>query len=73
MSQAATAHAVVEPAETPLTPDSWGKLGMWIFLVGELLPQRRQLILAGRQFLVLRLDHAVVPIVIALSSPPDGC
>ena len=35
MSQAATAHAVVEPAETPLTPDSWGKLGMWIFLAGD--------------------------------------
>jgi cytochrome c oxidase subunit 3 len=35
MSQAATAHAVVESAETPLTPDSWGKLGMWIFLAGD--------------------------------------
>jgi cytochrome c oxidase subunit 3 len=34
MSQAAT-HAVVEPAETPLTPESWGKLGMWVFLVGD--------------------------------------
>ena len=22
-----------EPAETPLTPESWGKLGMWIFLL----------------------------------------
>jgi heme/copper-type cytochrome/quinol oxidase subunit 3 len=28
-------HAVAEPAETPLTPESWGKLGMWIFLVGD--------------------------------------
>jgi len=29
-------HAVaVEPAETPLTPESWGKLGMWIFLAGD--------------------------------------
>jgi cytochrome c oxidase subunit III len=36
MSQVATAHhAAVEPAETPLTPDSWGKLGMWLFLVGD--------------------------------------
>jgi len=34
MSQAAV-HSAVEPAETPLTPDSWGKLGMWIFLVGD--------------------------------------
>lgn len=27
-------HAV-EPAESPLTPESWGKLGMWIFLAGD--------------------------------------
>ena len=31
----AAGHAVVEPAETPLTPESWGKLGMWIFLAGD--------------------------------------
>jgi cytochrome c oxidase subunit III len=35
MSQAATATHAVEPAETPLTPESWGKLGMWIFLAGD--------------------------------------
>ena len=37
MSQAAS-HAAphaVEAAETPLTPESWGKLGMWIFLAGD--------------------------------------
>ena len=38
MSHAATmdptAH-VVEPAESPLTPESWGKLGMWIFLAAD--------------------------------------
>ena len=34
MSQAAV-HSAVEPAETPLTPESWGKLGMWIFLAGD--------------------------------------
>ncbi|MDA0999411.1 MAG: cytochrome c oxidase subunit 3 [bacterium] len=34
MSQAAVSHAV-EPAETPLTPESWGKLGMWVFLAGD--------------------------------------
>ena len=28
-------HAGVEPAETPLTPESWGKLGMWLFLAGD--------------------------------------
>src|SRR5438309_2072343 len=37
MSQVAEmrAGAAVEPAETPLTPESWGKLGMWIFLAGD--------------------------------------
>jgi heme/copper-type cytochrome/quinol oxidase subunit 3 len=35
MSAQAASHAVVEPAETPLTPESWGKLGMWIFLAGD--------------------------------------
>ncbi len=36
MSQAAArTHAAVEPAESPLTPESWGKLGMWIFLAGD--------------------------------------
>jgi cytochrome c oxidase subunit 3 len=37
VSNAATAlqHPAVEPAESPLTPESWGKLGMWIFLAGD--------------------------------------
>jgi len=26
---------VVDTYETPLTPESWGKLGMWIFLAGD--------------------------------------
>jgi cytochrome c oxidase subunit III len=25
----------LEPAESPLTPESWGKLGMWIFLAAD--------------------------------------
>ncbi|MFQ5652039.1 MAG: heme-copper oxidase subunit III [bacterium] len=25
----------IEPAESPLTPESWGKLGMWTFLAGD--------------------------------------
>jgi len=25
----------LEPAESPLTPESWGKLGMWVFLAGD--------------------------------------
>ena len=33
MSQVTT-HAV-DPAESPLTPESWGKLGMWVFLAGD--------------------------------------
>ncbi len=37
MSQAAVLdHALqVEPVESPLTPESWGKLGMWLFLAGD--------------------------------------
>jgi heme/copper-type cytochrome/quinol oxidase subunit 3 len=37
VSQAAVAeHGLgVEPAESPLTPESWGKLGMWIFLAAD--------------------------------------
>jgi heme/copper-type cytochrome/quinol oxidase subunit 3 len=35
MSDAAAMHAGAEPAETPLTPESWGKLGMWLFLAGD--------------------------------------
>src|SRR5499426_3972994 len=35
MSEAAVMHARVETAETPLTPESWSKLGMWVFLAGD--------------------------------------
>ena len=35
MSDVAVAHADAHPAETPLTPESWGKLGMWLFLAGD--------------------------------------
>src|SRR6266566_3521217 len=37
VSQAAVAeHDVgIEPAESPLTPESWGKLGMWVFLAAD--------------------------------------
>ena len=35
MTQATAMAATVEPAESPLTPESWGKLGMWIFLAGD--------------------------------------
>ncbi len=35
MSEVAVMHPAVEPAESPLTPESWGKLGMWVFLAGD--------------------------------------
>src|SRR5262249_60397517 len=35
MGHVASMHGAVEPAESPLTPESWGKLGMWIFLAGD--------------------------------------
>ena len=38
MSHAAAidpSHAGIEPAESPLTPESWGKLGMWVFLAAD--------------------------------------
>ena len=35
MSEAAALHAEAHPNETPLTPESWGKLGMWLFLAGD--------------------------------------
>jgi len=38
LSQAITmdpSHHAVEPAESPLTPESWGKLGMWVFLAAD--------------------------------------
>jgi heme/copper-type cytochrome/quinol oxidase subunit 3 len=35
MSEAAAMHAEAEPQESPLTPESWGKLGMWLFLAGD--------------------------------------
>ena len=33
MSEAVATHA--EAYEAPLTPESWGKLGMWVFLAGD--------------------------------------
>jgi heme/copper-type cytochrome/quinol oxidase subunit 3 len=35
LTEATLTHPGVEPAESPLTPESWGKLGMWIFLAGD--------------------------------------
>ena len=35
MSEAAAIHVGVEPQEAPLTPENWGKLGMWLFLAGD--------------------------------------
>jgi heme/copper-type cytochrome/quinol oxidase subunit 3 len=35
LSQVTAISAVLEPTESPLTPDSGGKLGMWVFLAGD--------------------------------------
>jgi heme/copper-type cytochrome/quinol oxidase subunit 3 len=35
VSEAAVTHAEFEANESPLTPESWGKLGMWVFLAGD--------------------------------------
>lgn len=35
MSEAVAMHSAAEAAESPLTPESWGKLGMWIFLAAD--------------------------------------
>lgn len=35
VSEAVATHAEAEAFETPLTPESWGKLGMWVFLAGD--------------------------------------
>jgi heme/copper-type cytochrome/quinol oxidase subunit 3 len=35
VSTATADHHALEPAETPLTPESWGKLGMWNFLAAD--------------------------------------
>jgi hypothetical protein len=35
LSQAIASPHAVDPAESPLTPESWGKLGMWIFLAAD--------------------------------------
>lgn len=35
MSEVAAMHAGAEPQESPLTPENWGKLGMWLFLAAD--------------------------------------
>jgi len=35
MSEAAVMDSAAQSAESPLTPESWGKLGMWLFLAGD--------------------------------------
>jgi len=35
MSEVAALHPAVQANESPLTPESWGKLGMWLFLAGD--------------------------------------
>ena len=35
MSEAVAVHGGAEANDTPLTPENWGKLGMWLFLAGD--------------------------------------
>jgi cytochrome c oxidase subunit 3 len=35
MSEVAALHPAADANESPLTPESWGKLGMWLFLAGD--------------------------------------
>ncbi|HEX9663027.1 MAG TPA: cytochrome c oxidase subunit 3 [Candidatus Binatia bacterium] len=35
MSEVAALHTGAQANESPLTPESWGKLGMWLFLAGD--------------------------------------
>lgn len=35
MSDAVAVHGGADVSESPLTPESWGKLGMWLFLAGD--------------------------------------
>jgi heme/copper-type cytochrome/quinol oxidase subunit 3 len=35
MSDVAAVHAGAQVNESPLTPENWGKLGMWLFLAGD--------------------------------------
>jgi heme/copper-type cytochrome/quinol oxidase subunit 3 len=35
VSEAVASHAEAEAFESPITPESWGKMGMWIFLAGD--------------------------------------
>ena len=61
MSQAAALdHPLqVEPAESPLTPESWGKLGMWLFLAGDAMSFGA--LIAGYAALRLGGEHWPVP------------
>ena len=34
-AEVAQHHDALEPAESPITPESWGKLGMWTFLAAD--------------------------------------
>src|SRR5262249_46371986 len=35
MSEAVAMHSAADATETPLTPENWGKLGMWLFLAAD--------------------------------------
>ena len=78
MSEAAVLHAEAEPQASPLTPESWGKLGMWLFIAGDATSFGVRSLRAGvrgapspeplLELLQVRIDGAVHPLL-DLSTP----
>jgi heme/copper-type cytochrome/quinol oxidase subunit 3 len=59
LSQTEALEHGVEPAESPLTPESWGKTGMWIFLSGDAMSFGT--LLAGYAILRSTSDNWPIP------------
>ncbi len=47
MSESAVVNATQESYESPVTPESWGKFGMWIFLAGDAMSFGALLVVYG--------------------------
>lgn len=69
MSQAAVMEHGVEPAESPLTPESWGKLGMWVFLAGDAMSFGG--LLAGYGAMRVATSHPDLPAQLQWPVPAD--
>jgi len=66
MSEAAVMHPSVEPAESPLTPESWGKLGMWVFLAGDAMSFGALIVVYGL-FRLASLDWPVPSSILGIN------